>query len=166
MMADGLHVYDDPVDTLANQPTFPWHMENLRTYITATNDFPQTATWRGAELKPYGAGAGMRGIPGDCYSPSRFVKAAYLNANYPQKDSEAENVIRMFRSLEGVAMIEGASKMGDGKFEKTIYTGCFSARTGNYYYATYEDPSIRYVSLMDAEGAGPDKLVTPEPRRL
>ena len=30
MMADGLHVYDDPVDTLANQPTFPWHMENLR----------------------------------------------------------------------------------------------------------------------------------------
>ena len=165
MMTDGLHVYDDPVDTLANQPTFPWHMENLRTYITATNDFPQTATWRGAELKPYGAGAGMRGIPGDCYSPSRFVKAAYLNANYPQKDSEAENVIRMFRSLEGVAMIEGASKMGDGKFEKTIYTGCFSARTGNYYYATYEDPSIRFVSLRDAEGASPDKLVTPEPRR-
>lgn len=166
MMADGLHVYDDPVDTLANQPTFPWHMENLRTYITATNDFPQTATWRGAELTPYGAGAGMRGIPGDCYSPSRFVKAAYLNANYPQKDSEAENVIRMFRSLEGVAMIEGASKMGDGKFEKTIYTGCFSARTGNYYYATYEDPSIRYVSLMDAEGASPDRLVTPEPQNI
>ena len=55
--------------------------------------------------------------------------------------------------------------MGDGKFEKTIYTGCFSARTGNYYYATYEDPSIRYVSLMDAEGASPDRLVVPEPRR-
>ena len=164
-MADGLHIYDDPVDTLANQPTFPWHMENLRTYITATSDFPQTATWRGAELKPYGAGAGMRGIPGDCYSPSRFVKAAYLNANYPQKDSEAENVIRMFRSLEGVVMIEGASKMGDGEFEKTIYTGCFSARTGNYYYSTYEDPSIRYVSLMDAEGASSDRLVVPEPRR-
>ena len=165
MMADGLHVYDDPVDTLANQPTFPWHMENLRTYITATSDFPQTATWRGAELKPYGAGAGMRGIPGDCYSPSRFVKAAYLNANYPQKESETENVVRMFRSLEGVVMIEGASRMGDGKFEKTIYTGCFSARTGNYYYAMYGDPSIRYVSLMDAEGASPDRLVVPEPRR-
>ena len=52
----------------------------------------------------------------------------------------------MFRSLEGVVMIEGASRMGDGKFEKTIYTGCFSARTGNYYYAMYGDPSIRYVS--------------------
>lgn len=73
----------------------------------------------------------MRGIPGDCYSLSRFVKAAYLNANYPQKESETENVVRMFRSLEGVVMIEGASRMGDGKFEKTIYTGCFSARTGN-----------------------------------
>lgn len=107
----------------------------------------------------------MRGIPGDCYSPSRFVKAAYLNANYPQKESETENVVRMFRSLEGVVMIEGASRMGDGKFEKTIYTGCFSARTGNYYCAMYGDPSIRYVSLMDAEGASPDRLVVPEPRR-
>ena len=28
-----------------------------------------------------------------------------------------------------------------------------------------EDPSIRYVSLMDAEGASPDRLVVPEPRR-
>ena len=92
------------------------------------------------------------------------MKAAYLNANYPQKDTEAENVIRMFRSLEGVAMVEGSSKMGDGKFEKTIYTGCFSGRTGNYYYATYEDPAIRYVSLSDAEGADPTKLVCPEPR--
>ena len=165
MMADGLHVYDDPVDTLANQPTFPWHLENLRTYITASSDFPQAATWRGAELTPYGAGAGMRGIPGDCYSTSRFVKAAYLNANYPQKDTEAENVIRMFRSLEGVGMVEGASKMGDGSFEKTVYTGCFSGRTGTYYYSTYEDPAIRFVSLADAEGADPTKLVCPEPRR-
>ena len=71
----------------------------------------------------------------------------------------------MFRSLECVAMIEGASKICNGTFNNTIYTGCFSARTGNYYYATYDDPSIRYVSLMDAEGASPDRLVVPEPRR-
>lgn len=57
----------------------------------------------------------MRGIPGDCYSPSRFVKAAYLNANYPQKDSETENVVRMFRSLEGVVMIGGGVQ--DGRWQ-------------------------------------------------
>ena len=71
----------------------------------------------------------------------------------------------MSRSVVGGVMIEGAAGMGDGQFEKTIYTGCFSARTGNYYYAMYGDPSIRYVSLMDAEGASSDRLVVPEPRR-
>lgn len=52
MMADGLHVYDDPVDTLANQPTFPWHMENLRTYITATSDFRRRRSGVAPSLSP------------------------------------------------------------------------------------------------------------------
>lgn len=34
--ADGLHVFDNPVDVLANHPNFEWHLTNLRTYITAT----------------------------------------------------------------------------------------------------------------------------------
>ena len=51
-MSDGLHVMDNPVDTLANQPEFTWHMTNLRTYITATGDFPAAATWGRAEITP------------------------------------------------------------------------------------------------------------------
>lgn len=148
--ADGMHVYDDPVGVLANQPTFAWHMENLRTYITANNAFPQAATWGIAELAPFGAGAGMRGIPGDCYSPSRFVKAAYLNANYPAKAGTKDNVARMFHTLGNVSMAEGAAAMADGKFEKTIYTGCFEAETVTYFFNTYDDPTIYYASISDA----------------
>ncbi|WP_418827119.1 choloylglycine hydrolase [Paratractidigestivibacter sp.] len=162
--ADGMHVLDDPVDVLANQPSLEWHLENLRSYVTVTNEFPEPSQWRGAKLVPYAAGAGMRGIPGDCYSPSRFVKAAYLNASYPEKDSEKDNVIRMFRTLEGVAMVEGAARMSDGTFERTLYTSCFAAKSGRYYWSTYEDPAIRYVSLADAAGAPIDKLYVPEPR--
>ena len=162
--ADGMHVMDDPVDVLTNQPSLEWHLENLRSYVTATSDFPANAQWGRAELAPYGAGAGMRGIPGDCYSPSRFVKVAYLNAHYPAKDSEADNVVRMFRTLEGVAMVEGAARMGNGDFERTLYTSCFSGQTGRYYWSTYDDPAIRYVSLADAASAPADLLVTPEPR--
>lgn len=164
--ADGIHVLDDPVDVLANQPSLEWHLENLRSYITATSDAPAPAKWRRAELAPYGAGAGMRGIPGDSYSPSRFVKAAFLNANYPDKESEHDNVIRMFRTLEGVAMVEGSARMTNGDLEKTLYTSCFSAETGCYYYNTYEDLAIRCVSLADAEGAPVDKLVCPDPVRI
>lgn len=156
--ASGLHVMDNPVDTLANQPEFGWHMTNLRTYITATGSFPTTATWGRAKLEPFGSGAGARGIPGDSYSPSRFVKAAFLNAHYPQKTSEEENVLRAFHTLTNVAMVEGASQMEDGTFERTLYTGCFSSRTSTYYYSTEDDPSIRSVRLADFEGRDPQQL--------
>ena len=64
---DGMHVLDDPVDVLTNQPSLEWHLENLRSYVTADNTFPQASEWGRAKLAPYGVGAGMRGIPGDCY---------------------------------------------------------------------------------------------------
>ena len=157
--ADGLHVFDNPVDVLANHPNFEWHLTNLRTYITATPDMPAPATWGRAELAPFGAGAGMRGIPGDVYSPSRFVKVAYLNANYPTKSGESDNVVRMFHTLSNVSMPEGASAMSNGEFEKTVYTSCFSGATGRYYFNTYDDFAIRYASLEDAKRADNNALI-------
>lgn len=160
----GMHVYDNPVDTLANQPAFDFHMENLRNYLSADNEFPKPAHWRRAELSPYGAGSSMRGIPGDFYSPSRFVKAAFLNAHYPAKNTEPENIARMFHILGNVSMVEGAAQMADGSYEKTLYTSCFSARTGNYYYSTYENPAIRYACLADFANAGAHALIEPGER--
>ena len=94
---DGMRVFHDDVDVLTNQPGFDWHLENLRNYITTTVDDPAPATWGRATLAPFGAGAGTRGIAGDAYPPSRFVKAAFVNANYPQKDTEEENVTRLLQ---------------------------------------------------------------------
>ena len=145
----GLQVFHNDVDVLTNQPGFAWHRENLRSYLNVSSEVPPTRTWRGAQLAPYGAGAGMRGIPGDYYSPSRFVRLAYLNANYPEKETEQENVTRLFRSLEGVSMVEGASRMADGDFEITIFTSGFSAGTNTYYYSTYNNPAIRAVAMGD-----------------
>lgn len=155
----GLQVFDNPVDVLTNQPGFSWHLENLRNYLNVGSDMPAPVHWRGAELTPYGSGGGMRGLPGDYYSPSRFVRVAYLNANYPVKDSEEENVSRMFHTLGGVAMIDGAARMGDGDFEITVYTGGISTRTNTYYYSTYEDPAIRSVALGDYETTGAGLIV-------
>lgn len=145
----GMQVFHDDVDVLSNQPGFGWHRENLRNYLNVTNKVPPTHFWRKAELQPYGSGGGMRGIPGDYYSTSRFVRLAYLNANYPDKETESENVARLFHSLGGVSMIEGAALMDNGDFEITIYTGGFSSRTNTYYYSTYDNPSVRSVSMDD-----------------
>ncbi len=35
-MADGLHLYDNPIGVLANNPPFPFHRENIRQYLNVT----------------------------------------------------------------------------------------------------------------------------------
>lgn len=159
----GMQVHHNEVDVLTNQPDFAWHRENLRNYLSASNQFPDPVMWRSAKLCAWGSGSGMRGIPGDYYSPSRFVRAAYLNAHYPDQDTEAKNVLRLFHTLGSVSMIDGAALMGNGFFEKTIYTGGYSAKTRSYYFNTYEDPAIKYVSLAEV-GANGSELFTPEPK--
>ena len=54
-------------------------------------------------------------------------------------------------------MIDGASAMADGSFERTLYTGCYSARTRSYYHSTYEDPSITCIAMDDLLARCDDK---------
>ena len=107
----------------------------------------------------------LRALAHECANEQGFAlrEGVYAQMTGPTYETPAE--IRMLRTLEGVAMVEGAARMGNGDFEKTLYTSCFSAKTGTYYYTTYDDPAIRHVSLADAAGAPADKLVCPEPGR-
>lgn len=159
---DGMHVHDDPIDVLTNQPPFGWHMENLRNYLHCTDEWPGKVTWRDAELTPFGTGSGMRGIPGDTYSTSRFVRAAYVNAFYPQKETERDNVLRMIHTLNNVAFCEGSARMADGSSEITMFSDCFSANTGTYYYLAVDEPTLKCACLNDYASADPAALVTPE----
>ena len=146
---EGMQIFDNTVDVLANQPGFAWHLENLRSYFNVSPQVPAACTWTNQPLEAYGTGAGMRGLPGDYYSTSRFVRAAYLNAHYPVKDDEASNAVRLFRTLGGVSMIEGASIMKTGNMETTVYTSGYSSAHRSCYYSTYEDPAIKTYRFDD-----------------
>ena len=146
---NGLEIFHNDVDVLTNQPGYGWHQENLRNYLNLFSQMPKEVKWDKAKMTAFGSGSLMRGLPGDYYSPSRFVRVAYLNTHYPVKSTEEENVSRLFHTLTGVAMIDGAAAMGDGAFEKTIYTGGYSTATKTYYYNTYEDPAIQKVSMAN-----------------
>ena len=145
--SDGLHVYHDELDVLANQPDFFWHSENARNYMSVTNEVPDDVKWREKKLSAFGSGFGMNALPGGFSSPSRFIRAAYLNSHYPVKDTEKENVSRLFHTLSGVAMIDGGAKMADGNYETTLYTGGYSAATRTYYFNDYDNPAIRSVNM-------------------
>lgn len=146
---EGLQIFENDVDVLTNQPGYGWHKENLRNYMNLFSAEPAKINWGKAEMTAFGSGSLMRGLPGDYYSPSRFIRVAYLNTHYPVKSTEEENISRLFHTLTGVAMIDGAAAMGTGDFEKTIYTGGFSAATKTYYWNTYEDPAINKATLSD-----------------
>lgn len=145
----GMEIFHNDVDILTNQPGYAWHQENLRNYMNLEPKRPADVKWGKAKLIPFGSGSMMRGIPGDYYSPSRFVRVAYLNTHYPVKDNEDENIMRLFHTLTGVAMIDGAAAMDAEKFEKTIYTGGYSSASKTYYYNTYENPAVMHVSMDD-----------------
>ena len=121
--ADGMHVYDDGLDVLTNQPPFPWHTENVRNYMHIETAHPEAVTWTRDTLRAFGSGAGMIGFPGGYDPASRFVRAAFLNAHYPAEEGEAANVTRLFRTLEGASMCKGGAQMADGRFEYTMFSG-------------------------------------------
>lgn len=146
---NGMEIFKNDVDILTNQPGYAWHKENLRNYMNLEPKKPHEVKWGKAKMAPFGSGSMMRGLPGDYYSPSRFVRVAYLNTHYPTKNTEDENVMRLFHTLTGVAMIDGAAAMDETSFEKTIYTGGYSTASKTYYYNTYENPSIVHASLSD-----------------
>ena len=145
----GMEIFHNDVGILTNQPGYAWHQENLRNYMNLFPQTPKEIEWGKAKMTAFGSGSLMRGIPGDYYSPSRFVRVAYLNTHYPTKSTEKENISRLFHTLAGVAMIDGAAAMADGAYEKTIYTGGYSTQTKIYYYNTYEDPAIQKVAMKD-----------------
>lgn len=145
----GMEIFHNDVDILTNQPGYGWHQENLRNYMNLFAQMPKEIDWGKAKLTAFGSGSLMRGLPGDYYSPSRFVRVAYLNTHYPVKNTEEENVSRLFHTLTGVAMIDGAARMADGDCEKTIYTGGYSTVTKTYYYNTYENPAIQKVAMSE-----------------
>lgn len=107
--ADGMHVYDDGLDVLTNQPPFPWHTENVRNYMHIETAHPEPVAWTRDTLRAFGSGAGMIGFPGGYDPASRFVRAAFLNAHYPAEEGEAANVTRLFRTLEGASMCKGGA---------------------------------------------------------
>ena len=153
---NGMEIFDNAVDVLTNQPGYGWHKENLRNYLNLLPQMPKEVKWNKAKMTAFGSGSLIRGLPGDYYSPSRFVRVAYLNTHYPVKSSEEGNVSRLFHTLTGVAMIDGAAQMANGDCEITVYTGGYSSASKTYYYNTYENPAIVSVPMakhnLDSDG--------------
>ena len=157
----GLEMYRDDADVLTNEPAFPEQRAGLQSFLDAHPAASASADGAARACQPssghpagfpencQGVNLSVQDIPGDFSSPSRFVKAAYINALYPAQESEHENVVRAFRTLETVAVPLGAVPAADGRLKTTQYRCVFSASARTYYYAAYDDLSVRSLCLDD-----------------
>lgn len=144
---DGLHVYDNPVGVLTNNPPFPVQMFMLNNYMHVSPSQPENHFAKELLLATYSRGMGGLGLPGDLSSASRFAKVAFTKMHAISGESEAESVSQFFHILGSVEQQRGCCEVEPGKYEITIYTSCVNADKGIYYYTTYENHQIQAVDM-------------------
>ncbi len=150
-MKDGLHLYDNPVGVLANNPPFPFHLYNLNNYRNLRVDNGENTFAQNVSLENYCQGLGAVGLPGDVSSPSRFVRMAFAKENAVCKESELSCVGQFFHLLSFVEMPMGICKLPSGEYDITVYSSCIDCDEGIYYYTTYENRRITAVDMRKCD---------------
>ena len=125
--------------------------------LSAQNVIVNISNFSAQEQKNLGRGMGGLGLPGDLSSMSRFVRAAFTKLNSLSGSGEAESVGQFFHILGSVEQVRGCCEGAQDKYEITIYTSCFNADKGVYYYTTYNNRRITAVD-MHRENLDSDSL--------
>ncbi len=144
-MADGLHIHENPVGVLTNNPPFPYHLHNLSNYRGLSVSTPENTF--GLELPVYCQGLGGLGLPGDVSSMSRFVRMAFHALHSHCEEGEEAQVEQFFHLLGSVEMVRGGCLTDGGHWDITVYSSCINASKGRYYYTTYQNRRITCVDM-------------------
>jgi len=156
-----LKLHDDPLGVLTNSPSFDWHMTNLSNYanLSATNVEPLDLS--GTEIKTFGQGSGMVGLPGDYSPPSRFVRAVAFSQAAPRLATATETVFQVFHIMNAFDIPYGIIKEkleGGVHYDYTVWTSVADLKDISYSFKTYKDQSIRTIYLHKALAAAGKKI--------
>ncbi len=153
-MRDGMHICDNPVGVLTNNPPFKYQLFNLNNYrhlnvMNGENNFSNKL-----ELEEYCQGLGALGLPGDVSSMSRFVRMVFNKEHSVCGTREEESISQFFHLLTSVEMVRGSCMTKSGKCDITIYSSCMNTDKGLYYYKTYDNQQINCIDIykIDLDG--------------
>lgn len=151
---DGIHIVENPVKVLTNNPPFAYQMLHLNNYMGLSKKAPLNTFAKELPMETYSRGTGALGLPGDLSSASRFVRAAFVKWNSIDGKNEAESVSQFFHILGAVEQQKGCVQLEKGEYEYTIYSSCCNTDKGIYYYKTYYNSQITAVDMHkeDLEG--------------
>ena len=153
--------FNNPVGVITNNPTFDWHLTNLRNYGYLSQKPFKTQQWGGLEITPLAGGSGFLGLPGDFTSPSRFVRATVFAQTARKTTGGLDTVQEFFRILDsfnlGADQAEGSEgAKGPSLPASTQYTIANDTKNLVIYYHTMFNRRVRMVDLkkIDFSQAG------------
>lgn len=156
-----LHIYDNLVNTLTNDPVFPAQVETLANFASVSPAQPKNTLVPNADINLYSRGLGTHHLPGGTDSNSRFIKASFVLAHSPKGNDEVENVTNFFHILHSVEQAKGTDEVEDNVFEFTMYSDCMNLDKGILYFTTYDNNQINAVD-MNNEDLDTSDLITYE----
>ena len=145
----GLNIYDNPFEVLTNNPPFYYHKININNYLNISAKYAENRFSKKLDLKGYGQGMAMLGLPGDVTPTSRFVRAVFNKFNSYTCNNDEESISQFFHILDSVSMIKGTVITNKNNLDMTTYSSCINASKGIYYYKTYYNNQINAVRLNE-----------------
>jgi choloylglycine hydrolase len=163
--------FDNPVGVITNNPTFDWHLTNLRNYGKLSVQPFAARQWGELKITPLAGGSGLLGLPGDFTSPSRFVRATvFANTARPTRGGE-DTVQELFRIMDSFNLAAGQAEGSDpgGKTKlpaSTQYTVANDTKNLIIYYHTMFNRRVRKIQLnkIDFSRSGTREIPLDEKR--
>ncbi len=150
---NSLKIYDNPLGVLTNSPTFDWHMINLSNYVNLSAINVPKIDLTGKQIKSFGQGSGLVGIPGDYTPPSRFVRAVAFSQSAIELPTAKETMPQVFHIMNAFDIPLGSiqEKVGDKiHYDFTQWTSVMDLKNLTYSVKTYQDQSIRKIDVRKA----------------
>lgn len=143
--------FENELGVLTNAPGFEWQLTNLNNYVNlrAGSAAPQQLGAR--PLAAFGAGSGFLGLPGDVTPPSRFVRAAFVQATAPRQATGEDAVLQAFQLLNAFDIPTGI-EFAPGEEVPAIPSGTQWTSAADLthlrlYYRTMYNSAIRCIDL-------------------
>jgi choloylglycine hydrolase len=115
-------IHNNIAGVLTNAPTYDWHLNNVRNYLSLTTTATAAVTVGNTNVTELGQGGGLLGLPADYTPPSRFVRATYLKQFTYQPSHSVDAMQAAAHVLNNVDIPVGVARSTDGKQVVSDYT--------------------------------------------
>ena len=146
-----MHFHENPLGVLTNSPGIEWHWTNLNNYINLEPGNAPEHPFGPLEMKNFGHGSGLLGLPGDFTPPSRFVRAAFFQLTAAQQATAEESAVQAFHLLNNFDIPTGTElPWGEASADMpsaTQFTVASDTQNRMLYYRTMYNSNIRCIDL-------------------